>query len=106
MQDYLEIEDLRIPLLLQYDKRKTLAITVTREEQLLVRIPTGMSEQAVWRFLNQKRYWIYKQTKRMKEENQNRVYRSEEEIRQLKIQAREILTKKTLYYQELLQVEH
>ena len=42
MQDYIEIEDLKIPLSLVRGKRKTLAISITPEAGLLVQAPLSM----------------------------------------------------------------
>lgn len=106
MTDYMEIEELRIPVLQQRGQRKTLSISITPQGELLVKAPLVMSERTIDRFLNQKRYWIYKQAKRMQEENQSRVHRSEEEVRRLKQQAREVLTKRTEYYKTRLGVEY
>ncbi|MGN0154692.1 MAG: M48 family metallopeptidase [Lachnospiraceae bacterium] len=106
MQDHLEIEDLIIPVTLQRGKRKTLAIKITREGSLLIKAPRQMRENEIERFVRQKRYWIYKQTKRVLEENRNRVVRSEEETEALRKQAREILTERTDYYKEILKVDY
>lgn len=106
MTDYLQIEELTIPIVLQRGKRKMLAISVTLREELLVKAPFTMPEREIERFLNQKRYWIYKQMKRIQDMNQNRIDRSEDEIRHLKQQARDVLTKRTEYYKVLLGVEY
>lgn len=106
MKEYLDIEDLRIPVVLQWEKRKTLAITITQEGSLLIKAPLQMKEREIERFIGQKRYWIYKQTKHILEENKSRVYRSEEEVQKLREQAREVLTKRTDYYKEILRVDY
>lgn len=106
MQEYIEIEDLRIPVIVQREKRKTLTLTITLEGRLLIKAPIQMREKEMERFIEQKRYWIYKQTKHILEENKNRVYRSEEEIRKLREQAREVLTKRTDYYKRILKVDY
>ena len=106
MADYMEIEELRIPVLQQRGRRKTLSISITPQGELLVKAPLTMPERTIERFLNQKRYWIYKQAKRMQEESRNRVTRSEDEVKQLKQQARSLLTKRTEYYKAILGVEY
>ncbi len=106
MQATLQIEDLTIPIQFQREQRKTLSIKITREGSLLMKAPLTMREHEIERFIRQKRYWIYKQTKRVIEENQNRVYRSKEEVTALKRQAREVLTKKSDDYKEILHVNY
>ncbi len=106
MTDFMEIEELKIPILLQREKRKTMTITITPQGELLVKAPANLAEREVERFLQQKRYWIYKQTRRIMEANQNRIYRSEEEIKQLKQKARDLLTIKSEYYKKLLGVQY
>lgn len=104
--EYLEIEELHIPVVCRRNDRKTLAITITREGTLLVKAPLGMQDREIVRFLKQKQYWIYKQTKHVLEDMQKQVERSEEEIKSLKLQARRVLTEKTDYYKSLLGVDY
>lgn len=106
MREILEIEDLDIPVELQRGKRKTLVLSITKEGQLLIKAPLQMPEKEIERFIGQRRYWIYKQAKRMLQENENRVVRSEEEIQVLKEQARKVLTERTDYYKEMLKVDY
>ncbi|MCM1159537.1 MAG: M48 family metallopeptidase [Bacteroidales bacterium] len=103
---YMEIEELRIPVICQRSNRKTLAITVTSKGELLVKVPSAMREKEIGRFLAQKRYWIYKQAKRALQDAQDRTDRSDEEIRTLKIQARQVLTQRTDKYKALLGVDY
>ena len=106
MREILEIEDLDIPVELQRGKRKTLVLSITQEGHLLIKAPLQMPEKEIERFIGQRRYWIYKQTKRILQENASRVVRSEEEVQELKEQAREVLTKRTDYYKEILKVDY
>lgn len=106
MLDHLDIEELKIPIELKRQKRKTLAVTVTPEGGLLIKAPERMPEKEIERFLGQRRYWIYKQTKHMLAANADRIYRSEEEIKKLREQARTMLTEKTDYYKKILGVNY
>lgn len=106
MTDYMEIEDLHIPVKLCRSNRRTLSVTVTDKGELFVKAPLAMSEKQIQRFLNQKRFWIYKQVKHQLECAQKRVSRSEEEVRRLTEQARTVLTARTEYYAKILQVEY
>ena len=106
MKEILEIEDLNIPIELQRNNRKTLALTITQEGSLQIKAPLQMKEKDIERFIGQRRFWIYKQTKRVLKENENRVFRSEEEIQGLREQARKVLTERTNYYKEMLNVDY
>lgn len=103
---YMEIEELRIPVICRRSSRKTLAITVTSKGELLVKAPSAMGEKEIERFLAQKRYWIYKQAKHVLQEAQERTDRSDEEIKALKMQARQVLTQRTDTYKILLGVDY
>lgn len=106
MPDYIEIEELQIPVIFERGNRKTLAITITQEGKLLVKAPFSMADKEIERFLKQKCYWIYKQAKRAQEEASNKILRSEQEIKYLREQARKVLTEKTDYYKTLLGVDY
>lgn len=106
MLEYLDIEDLKIPIVLNRAKRKTLSVTVTPDGSLLIKAPERMPEMEIERFLGQRRYWIYKQTKHMLETSADKVYRSDEEIIKLRQQARVILTDRTDYYKAMVGVDY
>lgn len=106
MSDYIEIEELHIPVILCRSNRKTLAITITNECKLQVKAPVNMGDREINRFLEQKRYWIYKRAKHILEDSSKRIVRSDEEIRQLKEEARRVLINRTDYYKELLGVHY
>lgn len=106
MLEYLDIEDLRIPISLNRAKRKTLSVTVIPGGSLLIKAPVRMPEREIKRFLEQRRYWIYKQTKHVLEEDAERICRSGEEIKRLRRQARIVLTEKTDYYKSMIGVDY
>lgn len=106
MQAYIEIEDLNIPIVLQRKKRKTLVITVTNDGKLLVKAPFRMPENQIKSFINKKSNWIYKNMKHVLEANKNKEVKTEEDINKLKKQAREILTKRTDYYKQIIKVDY
>lgn len=106
MQSYIEIEDLKVPVVLQRQKRKTLVITITQDEKLLIKAPFRMPEKQIKCFIDHKQDWIYKNIKHVLESNKNKTAKSEEDIKELKKQAREILTKRTEYYKEILKVDY
>ena len=48
-------------------KRKSLALEITAEKELLVRAPLGLSDAAIRRFVKERRDWIEKQLRIMEE---------------------------------------
>ena len=100
----LEIEDVKLPILLERSKRKTLAIQVTKELQLHIKAPFHTSERYIYCFVQQKRFWIYKQAKRIIEDDKVRVERTEEEIQRLREHARTVLTAQSEEYAKQLNV--
>lgn len=106
MQAYMKIEDLDIPIVLQRKKRKTLAIAVTNDGKLLVKSPLRIPESQIKCFIYKKSNWIYKNVKHILESNKNKEVKTEEDINKLKKQAREILTKRTDYYKQILNVDY
>lgn len=106
MQNYIQIEDINIPVILQRQKRKTLSLMITNEGRLFIKAPFRLGEKEIKSFVNKKKLWIYKKVKQINEDNKNKVFRSEEDIKELKKQARTILTKRTDYYKEILKVDY
>lgn len=100
----LEIEDVSLPIVLERSNRKTLAIQVTSDLYLQIKAPIQMSERKIHRFLLQKQFWIYKRAKSEMSNAENRVDRSEEEIKRLREQARVVLTRKSCEYASQLGV--
>lgn len=52
------LDDIRI----EYSDRKTLGLIVERDASILVRAPRGASREAIERFLDRKRYWLWEKT--------------------------------------------
>ena len=98
LPQYLDIEELHIPVTMVRSKRKTLALSVTEDAGLLIKAPLSMSEKGIRNFVTQRRYWIYKTVKRQMEANKKKVVRTESEEQALREQARIVLTEKTRYY--------
>ena len=104
--EYLIIEDVEIPIVLERSKRKTLAIGITQEGVLKVKAPFSLSETEIIRFVKQKSFWIYKQVKKVEENRANMVIYSRQEERSYREKARAILTDKTEYYGRLIGVTY
>ncbi|MBR1598698.1 MAG: M48 family metallopeptidase [Lachnospiraceae bacterium] len=106
MIDKLEIEDITLPIIMERSSRKTLSISITDDISLRVKAPIRMTDREIERFINGKKFWIYKQAVRVKKDNAGRVFYSDEEIRRLREKARGVLTEKTDYYKKLLNVDY
>ena len=106
MMDKLVIEDITLPIILERSSRKTLSISVTDELSLKIKAPVRMSEREIDRFINGKKFWIYKQAVRVRKDNEHRITYSDVEEKMLRDKARKVLTEKTDYYKELLFVDY
>lgn len=98
------IEDMEIPVITKKSKRKTMALTVTREGELIVKAPLFMTDKQIKKFVDSKTYWIYKTVKRQKAQNENRKQFSPEEKERLRKEARRIFTQKTREYEKRIGV--
>ena len=61
MIEHLVIEDIDLPIEFVRSSRKTLALTITEDIKLSIKAPLRMSEREILRFVNQRRFWLYKQ---------------------------------------------
>ncbi len=83
-------------------KRKTLAIEVTGEGEVIVRSPQRCSEKRIEEFLKLKEGWIISHVEKARERMKDRPEKTscnEEELRQ---KAMEIIPQKVLYYSALM----
>lgn len=104
--EYMEIEDLRLSVCMERGGRKSLTVSVTPQGELLIKAPLAMSDREIERFLNGKRYWIYKQGIRVRREAASRVQISETEEKAYREQARKQLLARTDHYKQILGVEY
>lgn len=104
--EVLEIEELKIPVILERGKRKTLSIQITQDVQLQIKAPMLMPEREIVRFINQRIFWIYKQAKRMQKDNELRVCRDDKEIQELREKARVVLCERTEFFAKKLGVTY
>lgn len=89
-------------------KRKSLAIEITKDKELLVRAPYRLSSDYIEKFIEEKQGWIQKHLELVdKEQNATPPAPvSEEHLRFLKAKAKEILPKKVAYYARLIGVSY
>lgn len=91
--------------------RKTIAIEITRNLEVLVRVPFGIRNKDIQRFIEEKSWWIETHLDLMKkkvEEDDNKkdavTKFTEQEIRQLADQALKIIPDRVAYYAPIIGV--
>lgn len=91
-------------------ERKTMELVLTKELKLLVRAPYLITDRRILSFLNEKREWIDSHLQQMKKRQQEmedcgkgsgfEQRLTEEAIRQLAEEAKEVISRRVLYYSE------
>lgn len=97
------------PYKILYSSRKTLAIQITREGQVLVRSPRTCPLREIDRFLFQKEAWILRHLQIFQEQNLQMIQKpslSDTERKRYIELARDIFTQKTSYYARILHVTY
>lgn len=86
-------------------KRKTIAIQVSKNGEVIVRIPKKLTDQNfIDKFVNDNRQWIEKQL--AKSEKRSQFYDiSPQKIEELKRRAKVILPQKVAYFEKVMGVE-
>ncbi|MBE6788331.1 MAG: M48 family metallopeptidase [Ruminococcaceae bacterium] len=85
--------------------RKSLAIEVTRELEVVVRAPFFVSQRQIDAFLDSHQGWIEKAKGRIKERAENKVELSDRQIKELKNAAKEYIPKKVLEFSEIMDLK-
>lgn len=86
-------------------KRKTLAIEITRQAELVVRAPLQMPQAVIDRFLEEKQGWIAQHMTRMQQRLDAHPEPSAEAEAMLRRQARELLPPLVEHYAALMEVQ-
>jgi hypothetical protein len=84
-----------VPYTIVRSNRRTMALQVTRDGQVVVRCPMRMPEARARAFAEEHKEWILEHLRQVRERLEDRPVFSEEEVRRLKEQARKVLTKRT-----------
>ena len=84
-----------------YSSRKTLALEVTKNLEIIVRAPNRVSQKVIEDFVKRHEGWIEKATNRVKQKIENEVTLTLEQEAKLKALAKEILPEKVKYYAKL-----
>jgi len=88
---------------LKRSKRKTLALEITFDSQIIVRAPMYISQKKIDDFVQKHEQWLEKHLeKQSKRQCSNEL--TPQQIEELKRQASEVLPKKVEYYSNLMQL--
>lgn len=82
--------------------RKTLAIQVTKDAEVIVRSPVKCSQKRIDEFVLQHTDWINRHLEKAKKENSKRIELSKQDIENLRQKAKEILPSKVEYYSHIM----
>lgn len=84
-----------------YSSRKTLALEVTKDLEIIVRAPNRCSTRVIEEFVKAHEKWIEKAKARVESRKQNVISLTSEQEKKLKALAKEILPKKVQYYSKI-----
>ena len=82
--------------------RRTLAIEITRDAEVIVRAPMKKPQKDIEKFVSSHEGWIEKHLEKMKKKSDARKELSAEDIEDLRKKAKEILPKKVEHYSNLM----
>ena len=86
-------------------KRKTIALTISKSCEVIVRAPNRTSKKYIEDFVAKHKLWIEKNLKKQQEKLSNIKALSQEKIENLKNMAKEYLPKRVDYYSEIIGVK-
>lgn len=86
-------------------KRKTIALSVSKDLTVTVKAPLKMPKRDIEAFVAKHVDWIEKQTTVIQERNANRVELSEEQISDLKHKAKTLLPQRVEHFSGIMDVE-
>lgn len=86
--------------------RKTLAIEISRDCEVIVRAPYAMPQKKIDEFVAQYEGWIAEKLKKQKSREQMRAGLTDYDIKELKRYARDYLTERTAYYAKLMGADY
>ena len=87
-------------------KRKTMALQITREGQVVVRCPLWVSDARARAFAESHRRWIEKHCEEIKEQISRQPVYTEEELKAYRENAREVLSEKTAWGAERMGITY
>lgn len=87
-----------------YSNRKTLAIEVDSNANIIVRSPKSLSKRKIEKFLTEKSDWLQKAVEKQRQRASLIKTYSEEEIKNLRKKAKEIIPERVKIYSEIIGV--
>ena len=87
-------------------RRKTIAIQIDREGQVIVRTPYGITKRQVEEFLDEKKDWILQTRQRVEKRKKEQIPISEEVRREGIERAKRIFPERTAYFAKRMGVDY
>lgn len=87
-------------------RRKTIAIQIDREGQVIVRTPYGITKRQVEEFLDEKKDWILQMRQRVEKRKTEQISISEEVRREGIERAKRIFLERTAYFAKWMGVDY
>jgi hypothetical protein len=100
---------MQLNYIIKKSRRRSISISVMTDNRVLVKAPYGTQERTVQEFLLSKKEWIKKQIEKQNQEAGKAEalgFLSEDEIKQIKKQARKIIPQRVGYWAERLGVTY
>ncbi|MBQ8321649.1 MAG: M48 family metallopeptidase [Clostridia bacterium] len=88
-----------------YSKRKTVSLCI-KEEKLIVRAPYGVTKKKIDEIVSKHEKWILTHLERQRQKSKNEPPLTDNDIKELKRQARIILTSKTERFSEIMGLKY
>ena len=88
-----------------YSSRKSLAIQVDSDCNIVVRAPYGVSQKSIDEFVLDKKKWLEKAVISQLEKAKNKKEYTDSDISELRKKAKEIIPQKVEYYSEIMGVK-
>ena len=86
--------------------RKTIAIRIDRNGQVILRTPYGITKRQAEKFLDEKKEWILKNIRRVENRKTDEILISEEQRREGIERAKRIFPERTAYFASRMDVDY
>ncbi len=96
----------RIPYGIVHSQRRTISIQITRDGEVVVRCPLGVSDKKAREFVESHRDWLEIHYARAQARKSTQPVMTEEEVQQYRARARSVLTERTRFWAEKMGVSY
>ena len=86
----------------KYSKRKTISLEITRNAEILVRAPIGLSNKRIEEFISSHSDWIRIHLEKRRDQIMNHPEPTDDELKELKTAAWRIIPEKVKKYSEIM----